>query len=93
LIEFESLGVLFPVVIAREGVWYVAMCPTLDIGTQGRTEKEAKEMIADLISEYLKDPDTRKPSVKDLESVSLTNVVVKLPRRAFHGKTSTVAAT
>ena len=49
----------FPVVFAREGKWYVASCPSLDIASQGRTMNEVEENIADLISEYLQDPDTR----------------------------------
>ena len=48
----------FPVVISREGNWFVASCPILDIATQGKSEKEVKENIAELIDEYLKDPDT-----------------------------------
>ncbi len=52
-----------PVIIAREGKWFVASCPVLDIATQGRTEREAKEMIEDLINEYFKDPDTPKPGM------------------------------
>jgi len=33
----------------------------LDIATQGRTEEEVKENMADLIDEYMEDPDTPKP--------------------------------
>jgi predicted RNase H-like HicB family nuclease len=52
----------FPVLISKEGEWFVASCPLLDIGTQGRTEEEVKENIADLIEEYMEDPDTPKPA-------------------------------
>ena len=58
-----SVQVPFPVLIAREGKWYVASCPLLDIATQGKTEKEGKENIAELINEYLSDPDTTKPTL------------------------------
>jgi predicted RNase H-like HicB family nuclease len=58
-----SVQVPFPVLIAREGKWYVASCPLLDIATQGKTEKEVKENIAELINEYLSDPDTTKPTL------------------------------
>jgi len=61
----------FPILISREKKWFVASCPPLQIATQGKTEKEVRENIADLISEYLEDPDTQKPSMKDLLSVSL----------------------
>jgi len=46
-----------PIIISREGKWYVASCPVLDIATQGATE-EVKENMKDLIKEYLEDPDT-----------------------------------
>jgi len=47
-----------PILIAKEGKWFVASCPILDIATQGKTEKEAKENMTELINEYLNDPDT-----------------------------------
>jgi predicted RNase H-like HicB family nuclease len=45
----------------------------LDIAT-GKTEKEAKENMADLINEWLCDPDTPKPSLEDLLSFSFVNI-------------------
>lgn len=33
----------FPVLISKEGKWFVACCPMLDIATQGRTEEEVRE--------------------------------------------------
>ena len=51
----------FPVIISKERKWFVACCPLLDIATQGRTEEEVKENMADLIEEYMEDPDTQKP--------------------------------
>jgi len=66
--------------------------PLLDIATQGKTEKEVKENMAELISEYLSDPDTVKPSLDDLMSLSLTNIAVKVPEDIFCGKTSPAAA-
>jgi len=47
------IQVPFPVFILKEGKWFVAECPILSIATQGRTEKEVKENIKDLIQEYL----------------------------------------
>ncbi len=55
------MQVPLPIIIAREGKWFVASCPLLDIATQGRTEQEVKEMMADLVKEYYRDPDTVKP--------------------------------
>jgi predicted RNase H-like HicB family nuclease len=50
----------FPVLMSKEGKWFVASCPMLDIAMQGRTE-EVKENMVDLIEEYMEDPDTQKP--------------------------------
>jgi predicted RNase H-like HicB family nuclease len=87
-----TVQVPLPIIIARENRWYVASCPILDIATQGRTEKEVKENMADLINDYLKDPDTRKPSLHDLMSLSLVNIAVKIPEEILHGKASTAIA-
>ncbi len=53
-----------PIIISREGKWYVASCPVLDIATQELTEEEVKENMKDLIKEYLEDPDTPKPEFR-----------------------------
>ncbi|GEM_PF-5455980 len=45
----------FPVFVAREGRWFVAECPMLNIATQGRTKKEVRENMKDLISERLQE--------------------------------------
>jgi predicted RNase H-like HicB family nuclease len=81
--------VSLPIIIAKKNKWFIASCPILDIATQGRTEKEAKENMTDLINDYLNDPDTQKPSMKDLMSLSLTNIPVKIPESILHGKAST----
>ena len=61
-----NVEIPFPIILTKENKWFVASCPILDIATQGKTEKEVKENMAELIGEYLSDPDTAKPS---LESV------------------------
>lgn len=79
-----------PVVIAKEGKWFVASCPVLDIATQGETEDEVKSMMTDLIDDYFKDPDTPKPEIGAIMSVSLTNIPVNVPERVSHGKVASV---
>jgi len=74
----------FPVIIAREGKWFVAACPILDIATQEKSENEVRENISDLIIQYMKDPDTPKPDLDQLQSLSLTNVSVSLPEGVLH---------
>lgn len=76
----------FPVFITKERKWYVAECPLLNIATQGRTEKEVKENIKDLIKEYLSDPDTPKIKLKEI-SASLTYVPITIPEKLLYGKT------
>ena len=72
--------VSLPIVISKEGSWFVAACPILDIATQGRTEKEVRENMQELIDDYFSDPDTQKPSLKEMmsTSVSLVNMAVKI---------------
>lgn len=64
-----KMQVPLPVVIAKEGKWFVASCPVLDIATQGKTEKEVKANMGDLINDYFNDPDTPKPKMKVSSSV------------------------
>jgi predicted RNase H-like HicB family nuclease len=59
-----SVSMPFPIIVAKEGKWFVASCPLLDIATQGKSEEEVKENMADLINDYLVDHDTPKPSLK-----------------------------
>ena len=40
--QFQLFGVL-----KKEGGWYIAHCPPLDITTQGRTEEEAKKNLVE----------------------------------------------
>ena len=65
------MQVPLPVVIAKEGKWFVASCPVLDIATQGKTEKEVKANMGDLINDYFNDPDTPKPKMKISSSVDI----------------------
>ena len=64
LLIVMSVALPFPVIISKEGKWFVASCPLLDIATQGKSEDEVKENMVDLINDYLCDPDTAKVSVE-----------------------------
>jgi len=79
-----------PVIITKEGKWFVASCPVLNIATQGRTEKEVKENMEDLINDYLKDPDTYKPKMEVIMATSLINIPVNIPEGVLHRKTSSI---
>ncbi len=39
----NTIQFLFPVFITTENKWFVAECPILNIGTQGKTEKQVKK--------------------------------------------------
>lgn len=39
--------------IEREGEWYVALCPELDIASQGETIEEAKAMLSEAVELFL----------------------------------------
>jgi predicted RNase H-like HicB family nuclease len=87
-----TIQVPLPIIITREGKWFVASCPIIDVATQGKTEKEVKENMADLINDYLSDPDTPKPSMEDFMSLSLTSIPVEVPEGVLDRKASTPAA-
>jgi predicted RNase H-like HicB family nuclease len=87
-----SIQVPFPIIVTKENKWFVAVCPLLDIATQGKTEVEVKENMVDLINDYLSDPDTQKPTLEDMMTLSLTNIPVKVPKGVLHRKTSTAVA-
>ena len=82
----KSIQFPFPVFITTEDKWFVAECPILNIATQGRTEKEVKENIKDLIKEYLKDPDTSKTQLRKIKSSSLNYISLPVSKELLYGK-------
>lgn len=86
----ERKTIPLPVVIMKENEWFVASCPPLGIATQGKTEEEVKENMGDLIDDYLEDPDTPKPEITSMETVSLTIMQKNLPQESINGKTQTI---
>ena len=86
--HFIVMQVPLPIVIAKEGDWFVASCPVLDVATQGKTEEEVKGNMKDLIDDYFKDPDTPKPKISSIMSISLSNIPVNIPKGVSHSKNS-----
>lgn len=78
-----------PIFIAKEGKWFVACCPLLEIATQGKTEAEVKENMKDLIDEYMNDPDTAKPGLENImsASVTMTTIPVRLEGVTYNATT------
>ncbi|HLC77286.1 MAG TPA: hypothetical protein VJH04_03725 [archaeon] len=89
----KSVKIPLPIFIAKEGKWFVASCPTLDIATQGKTQQEVKENMEDLMNEYFRDPDTHKPEIESIMSVSLTNIPIDVPEGVLHGRKTSSSAT
>jgi len=87
-----KIPVPLPIFMTREGRWFVAACPVLDIATQGKTEKEVKENMEDLINEYFNDPDTAKPPLQSLMSFTLTNIPIKISEGVLYSKTKTASS-
>ncbi len=54
---------LFTAIIEREGDWYVALCPELDIASQGQSVEESRNNLVEAIELFL---ETASPSeIKD----------------------------
>lgn len=83
----ELIQFPFPVFITKEDKWFAAECPVLNIAAQGKTEKEVKDNIKDLIKEYLDDPDTSKKPLKDIVGSSLNYIPVSASKELLYGKT------
>jgi len=49
----------FSSVISKEGNWYVANCPELEIASQGESVESALENLREAIELYLQDEDAR----------------------------------
>lgn len=75
-----------PIVVDKEGKWFVARVPMMDLATQGRTLKEVKENIVDLLNLYFENPHTPKPDLQSLRNldVKLTTVTVAVPKGAVY---------
>lgn len=56
-----GVAVKFSAVVTKEGPVYVALCPELDIASQGASVEEALSALREAISLYLEDEDARLP--------------------------------
>jgi len=88
----ENISVPIPIILFKEDKWWVAFCPIFELATQGKTEKEAKENMEDLIKEYMEDPDTPKPNIEVFKSISITFSSIVL-RGKTHGKIKASSST
>jgi predicted RNase H-like HicB family nuclease len=65
----------FSSVITREGKWYVASCPELEIASQGKTVELSSKNLGEAIELYLKDEDAKVPDVDYRPIVAVVKVV------------------
>ncbi len=79
--EFHLFGTL-----RREGRWYFAHCPPLDVTTQGRTESEAKENLIEASQLFIMsclERGTLDQALKELGFVPLKQGTLRLPADSF----------
>ncbi len=72
--------------IKRDGRWYVAYCPPLDIATQGRTVSEAKKNLVEAAQLFLEsciERGTLDLALKELGFAPSKGKPARLPRNAF----------
>jgi predicted RNase H-like HicB family nuclease len=64
----------FSAVITKEEKFYVALCPELDIASQGESIEEAIRNLKEAISLYLEDEDAKIPKTDTRPLVTLIEV-------------------
>jgi len=65
----------FSSVISKEGKWYVAHCPELEVVSQGKNIESALENLREAIELYLEDEDAKVPEAKYRPMVTVVKVV------------------
>ena len=63
-------------VVWREEGLYVALCPELDVASQGKSVEEALRNLKEALELYLDDEDVEKPSRVEAPIVTLVKVDV-----------------
>jgi predicted RNase H-like HicB family nuclease len=73
----------FSAVITKEEKWYVALCPELDVASQGKTVEEALSNLKEALELYLADEDVKLPETRERPLVTIIKVEVdeKTPGR------------
>ena len=67
----------FSAVVRREDGFYVALCPELDVASQGRSVEEALANLKEALELYLEDEDVEKPSGAEVPIVTIVKVECK----------------
>jgi predicted RNase H-like HicB family nuclease len=66
----------FTAIIERDEDWYVALCPELDIASQGRTIEEARDNLVEAIELFLETASPTEISERLRSEVFITQVGV-----------------
>ncbi len=72
----------FSAVITKEGKWYVALCPELDVASQGKTVEEALSNLKEALELYLADEDVKLPESRERPLVAIIKVEVNEKKEA-----------
>ena len=62
--------------VTREGKWYVALCPELDIASQGKNVEDALSNLKEALELYLTDEDAKLPETRERPLVTIIKVEV-----------------
>jgi len=65
---------LFTAVISREGKYYVALAPDVDVASQGETIEEALANLKEALELYFEDDDAIRPPLTDKPIITLVGV-------------------
>lgn len=77
--KLESVGKIpFPGIIRKEGKWFIATTPILELCARGKTEEDAIESLKAMIEDYMSDPDTTKPNIENVVhmEIKITNIPI-----------------
>jgi len=66
----------FSAVITKEEKWYVALCPELDVASQGKGVEEALSNLKEALELYLADEDVKLPETRERPLVTIIKVEV-----------------
>lgn len=86
----------FPIMTFKEGDWFVASTPIIDVCAQGKTEEEAVKHLKSMIDDYMADPDTVKPEINSVinAKISIKTIPIEFGNNVVggnYGKNSPVA--
>lgn len=63
-------------VVTKERKWYVALCPELDIASQGKSIEDALSNLREALELYFEDEDANIPKMKERPVVTVVRVAI-----------------